>query len=607
MGADLSAQDLVRQNQNLAAELAEARELLHAVRKGEVDALVSSEGDAVYGIQLMALAVDDAETYVDALSIVVRKLCETTGFAYGEAWAAASNGQAVERTNAWYGACSQAILLHESVAGLALDAPEASVMQALRSGEPQWMQAEELPPLSRADAIRDCGMQVGLALPLMKGRHVMAVLVLWSLDRQALDNAKLLAARRTLKQLAPFVQRKREQEALQHTFLALERTVQERSREMAELHGRLSDQSARREQAERLSHDREKAVVLSEQEVKKQTALLQSILDSMAEGVLVTDRSGHVLQCNPAARNILGEVPAHVLPDLWPDIYGMYEPDKVTRFASAEMPLAKALRGEKSDRVEIFIRGGAAPGGQMIAMSGRPLRDVSGAIYGAVAVFYDITRHRLEQEQRIQYIEEQRDTLVREVHHRVKNNLAAIIQLMHRHKPEHPELDVFLKQIEKQLYAIATMYGLEASRDGGIQLGSLVRSVSTNAESLFGVHVNIAVAEYPLPALKLREEQSVPVALILNELLVNACKHGNDEQIDVRIARDGDSAVIEVVNSAGPDTRIPDLETGNTRGSGLSLVRALLPHKARLEFRQSRSHILATLRLAPDIVASQST
>jgi two-component sensor histidine kinase/PAS domain-containing protein len=607
MGNVASPPELIRENQRLAAELAEARELLHAVRKGEVDALVSSEGDAIYAIQLMALAVEEAETYADALAIVVKKLCEVTGCVYGEAWAATSNGQALERTNAWYGACSQAVFLHESVAGLALDAPEAALMQTLRSGEPQWIRVEELPASARSDAIRDCGMQTGLVLPIAKDRQVMAVLALWHAKRQSPDDAMLLSARKTLKQFAPFVQRKRAQEALQHTLVALERTVRDRSREMVELHGRLSDQSARRERAERLSSDRQQAVVLSEQEVKKQTALLQSILDSMAEGVLVTDRSGHVLQCNPAARNILGEVPVHVLPDLWPDVYGMYESDKVTRFASDEIPLAKALRGEKSDRVEIFIRGGAAPGGQMIAMSGRPLRDVSGAIYGAVAVFYDITRQRLEQERRIQYIEEQRDTLVREVHHRVKNNLAAIIQLMHRHKPEHPELDVFLKQIEKQLYAIATMYGLEASRDGGIQLGSLVRSVSTNAESLFGVHVNIAVAEYPLPALKLREEESVPVALILNELLVNACKHGNDEQIDVRIARDGDSAVIEVVNSAGPDIRIPDHETGDTRGSGLSLVRALLPHKARLEFRQSRSHILATLRLAPDIFASQST
>lgn len=597
MGNIASLPELIRENQRLAAELAEARDLLHAVRKGEVDALVSSEGDAIYAIQLMALAVDEAENYVDALAIVLKRLCEVTGCIYGEAWAAASNGQALERTGAWYGACSQAIFLHESVAGLALDLPEASLMETLRSGEPQWTKVEQLPPSVRTDAIRGCGMRAGLTLPLMKGSEVMAVLALWNADSMEQDNALLLKARRVLKQFAPFVQRKREQDALRHTLVTLDRTVRDRSRE-------LSEQSARREAAETLSRERQQAVAQSEQDLKKQTVLLQSILDSMAEGVLVTDRSGRVLQCNPAARKTFGEMPKHVAPELWPDLYGLYEADKVTRLPSAAIPLTKALRGEKSDRVEIFVRGGAMPEGEMIAMSGRPLLDVSGAIYGAVAVFHDITQRKREEEKRIQNIEDQRDTLVREVHHRVKNNLAAIIQLMHQHESEYPELDVFLKQIEKQLYAIATLYGLEASREAGIHLDRLIRNVSLNAESLFGVRVHAAAGEPDLRALKVCEEDSVPVALVLNELLVNACKHGEDNAIEVRATRDGAGVVIEVLNTVKPDTQRADIPAAG-RVSGISVVRALLPQKrASLEFRQSPGHFLATMRLAPEVFAT---
>jgi PAS domain S-box-containing protein len=601
MGVDTTQHDLVRENQSLAAELAEARALIYALRRGEVDALVSSEGDAVYGIQLIALAVDEAHTYVDALTIVLKKLCEATGFVYGDAWAMTSNGRTLERTSAWYGACSEAVVLRESLARLVVDPPDASLMQALTNSDAQWIHVEDLQHSPRAEAIRSCGMQTGLVLSLMKGRDLMAVLGLWKQERQVRDNAAVVNARRILKQCAAFVHRKREQEALQQTLVTLERTVQDRSREMAELYGRLSDQSAKRELAERLSRDRQQAVALSEQELTKQTMLLQSILDSMAEGVLVTDPPGRVLQCNPAARNVLGAVPAHVAPELWPDIYGLYEPDKLTRIASEQMPLVRALRGEKSDRVEIFVRGGMAPQGQMIAMSGRPLLDASGAIYGAVAVFHDITQHKREEEERIQSLEEQRDTLVREVHHRIKNNLAAVIELMNRHASDHPDIKLFLKQIEKQLYAIATMYGLEASRDAGIYLGRLVRSVSTNAESLFGVRVNMVIGEHPLRALKLREEASVPVALVLNELLVNACKHGNDEQVEVRIAQDGGNVVIEVINSVAPDARMPNMEGGEKHGGGIALVRALLPHKAHLEFRRSPSHVLATVSLAPDI------
>lgn len=601
MGVDASLQDLIRENESLTAELAEARDLLQALRQGRVDALVSSEGDAVYGVQLIALAVDEAESYLDALALLVKKLCESTGFLYGEAWAMTSNGATLERTNAWHGGCTDAIMLHESVTGLALDPPDASLLHTLRSGEPQWILVDALQSSPRAEAIRACEMQTGLLLPLMIGRQPAAVLALWKKERQGRDNAVIARAQKIVSQSAPFVQKKREQEVMQRTLIALERTVRDRTLEMAELSGRLSDQRTKREQAEKLSQDRQNAVVLSEQELKKQTMLLQSILDSMAEGVVVTDPSGRVLQCNPAARKLLGDVPAHLSPQLWADVYGLYQPDKVSRLAGDEMPLAKALRGEAADRVEIFIRGGADPDGRLLAVTARPLVDDSRTIYGAVAVLHDITQYKLEEEQRIQRIEEQRDTLVREVHHRIKNNLAALIELMQRHGGKHPEFKVYLKQVEKQLYALATMYGLEASRDAAIRLDRLLRNVSDNAQLLFGTRVHTAIADNHLGARALREEEAVPVALVLNELLVNACKHGTGDAVEIRVVGDGASVLIDVVNAVKKNFQLSNINTEG-RMSGIALVRALLPSKkASLKFKHSNNRFAASVCLPPEI------
>ena len=65
MAADSKLQKLTDENRRLAARLAEAQEILRALRIGEVDALVSSGNDAVYAVQLIALAVDQAETYME--------------------------------------------------------------------------------------------------------------------------------------------------------------------------------------------------------------------------------------------------------------------------------------------------------------------------------------------------------------------------------------------------------------------------------------------------------------------------------------------------------------------------------------------------------------
>ena len=95
--------DLAAENRRIATELSETREVLRAIRRGEVDALVSSEADAVYAIQLAALAVEKAETYLESLSLLLRQLCLRGGWEYGEAWSASKDRQRLHRMSAWYG------------------------------------------------------------------------------------------------------------------------------------------------------------------------------------------------------------------------------------------------------------------------------------------------------------------------------------------------------------------------------------------------------------------------------------------------------------------------------------------------------------------------
>jgi two-component sensor histidine kinase len=200
---------------------------------------------------------------------------------------------------------------------------------------------------------------------------------------------------------------------------------------------------------------------------------------------------------------------------------------------------------------------------------------------------------------------EQRDILVREVHHRIKNNLAAITVLLQKHITDHPEFADIVRHIEPQLYAIADMHGLESVSSGGIFLRHLLQTVSHTTESLFGATVKLKLSGSSMQALRLREEESVPLALVLNELLTNACKHGTREPLEVNAAADGKSVVIEVVNGVARGIAPLDFERAERGQGGLSLVRALLPHKkASLRFNSSRTRVFAIVRLAPDVFAA---
>jgi hypothetical protein len=57
-----------------------------------------------------------------------------------------------------------------------------------------------------------------------------------------------------------------------------------------------------------------------------------------------------------------------------------------------DLPLVRALRGESLDNVVMVVRRAGSTAGKFLNVTGRPIRDREGRIYGGVAVFYDVTR-----------------------------------------------------------------------------------------------------------------------------------------------------------------------------------------------------------------------
>ena len=132
----------------------------------------------------------------------------------------------------------------------------------------------------------------------------------------------------------------------------------------------------------------------AEEETRRQKELLQLILGSIADGVVVADSNGKFLLFNAAAEQVLGIGATETAPDNWSDKYGTYMPDGVTPYPSHQLPLVRAMRGESVDAVEIFIRNKHVPAGRLISITGRALRGADGALQGGVVVFHDITERK---------------------------------------------------------------------------------------------------------------------------------------------------------------------------------------------------------------------
>jgi PAS domain S-box-containing protein len=130
-----------------------------------------------------------------------------------------------------------------------------------------------------------------------------------------------------------------------------------------------------------------------------QGKLASAILDSMGDGLLVSDERGRYMFFNPAAERILGSGPVDVPYTEWPARYGVYLLDKVTPFPADRLSTPRALRGEESNQVEVFVRNENVPQGVYLSATGRPLLDEQGVIRGAVVVLRDITETKKAEEE----------------------------------------------------------------------------------------------------------------------------------------------------------------------------------------------------------------
>ena len=142
----------------------------------------------------------------------------------------------------------------------------------------------------------------------------------------------------------------------------------------------------------------------SEQALQTQTALLQSVLDSMGEGLVAADEHGEFTLWNSAAERILGLGAAKIPSREWTGHYGLFLSDTLTPFPPEQLPLARAIRGE-SNTAEVFVRNPTLVDSVWIEASGHPLKGADGTHHGGVVAFRDITQKKIA-EQEIQKLNE---------------------------------------------------------------------------------------------------------------------------------------------------------------------------------------------------------
>ncbi len=210
--------------------------------------------------------------------------------------------------------------------------------------------------------------------------------------------------------------------------------------------------------------------------------------------------------------------------------------------------------------------------------------------YVLVAVQQDIT-DRKQAEERVTASLKEKEVLLKEIHHRVKNNLgivSGLLQIQSR-RTQDPQANMILRDSENRIASIALVHEkLYRSQDlANIDFAQYLQDLTVYLFDSYNINSSQVTLDIQVETVNLEIETAIPCGLIVNELVSNALKHAfpNDRsgEIQIRLISLVDSVMVGSQNSSFTlivrDNGIglpDDFDLEKTTTLGISLVQGLV-------------------------------
>lgn len=219
--------------------------------------------------------------------------------------------------------------------------------------------------------------------------------------------------------------------------------------------------------------------------------------------------------------------------------------------------------------------------------------EISGVLLGddVLATFIDLTA-RKQAEETLRASLREKESLLKEVHHRVKNNLQVITSLLRLEagRSTQPDTKSVLKEMQNRIRSMALLHEslYRAENLEQVNLPDYITQVTTHLFRSMAAERGKIQLHLDLAPMSIALEQAVPCGLLVNELVSNCLKHGFPE------GRAGDIHIELQAVGGGPQVRLrvcdtgvglpPDFEEKRASSLGMQLVADLARQlKGRLE------------------------
>jgi two-component sensor histidine kinase len=181
-------------------------------------------------------------------------------------------------------------------------------------------------------------------------------------------------------------------------------------------------------------------------------------------------------------------------------------------------------------------------------------------------------RERAGHESALQSSLAEKETLLREIHHRVKNNLQLITSMINLQKNEVASVGDFAARLESRVRSMASVHEILYSAtvapvvDLAIHIERIAKQFETAGKGAAAIRYSAVTLPVPI-------DLAIPFGLILNELLTNACKYaapGGIPSVTIDLQKNGTLARL-TVSDTGPG--LPEgFDPARSGGLGMQLV-----------------------------------
>jgi len=334
----------------------------------------------------------------------------------------------------------------------------------------------------------------------------------------------------------------------------------------------------------------------SEEALNRERIFLSTVLDTIGEAIIICNEEGKIIRFNEAARRLHGLPEKPIQSSEWAGYYDLYRMDGSTPLPQEEIPLYRAFRGEQVRNAEIIVSPkNRSP--HILSCNGHQLTDKRGKKIGAVIAMHDVTEYK-QVENDLRDALTEKNFLMQEINHRIKNNLNMISSLI---SLKNSEIDSDLSDIKHQIDAIGLIHE-KLHQYNEVEWVKVKEYLQELLETVFSwftfKKVNI---DARIEDVNIRTKTAISLGLVVNEIATNAIKYGFTPEkearfsVDMRTDPEGEHYILTLSNTGNPFPE--DVEITTTGSLGLQLITTLVQQlKGTIELKKSPTTVF-TLRI----------